>query len=271
MNRNCVGREGRQSKSLLNQEKGSVIVLFHTFRFVREALGLTQQHIAERIKINQGSIHKYEAGMASLSKETLIKIAREIHINPAYVLGNSSEPFKSEELIKMFVIGERAPDVGIKPITEIVRLCGKIDILSLIVDAETLTRHKVSRHSLLPKAVCAVAMKDGNSNYFIVRRKKPEFLILLDGDLARVMDTSAPANIARFWNMTINLGLYEKIQDWNVSRKDIERLFSEDAPGKFVSPSNKELSMISLVRERNLDLMRIDDIIERKIMEVANN
>ncbi len=51
-----------------------------TFKFIRQGLDLTQEQMAEQVKISKSSIEKYEYGTVNYSFETLIKIAKKYNL-----------------------------------------------------------------------------------------------------------------------------------------------------------------------------------------------
>lgn len=50
------------------------------FKFLRQNLELSQEELAEAIKVSKSSIEKYEYGTVNYSFETLIKIANKFNL-----------------------------------------------------------------------------------------------------------------------------------------------------------------------------------------------
>jgi transcriptional regulator with XRE-family HTH domain len=74
-------------------------------RMTREAHGITQMELAEKLGISQAAIAQFERLKATLSPETIINMAPLLNLNPDYVADGIGNPFKqrrSNEIIKMF-------------------------------------------------------------------------------------------------------------------------------------------------------------------------
>lgn len=52
-----------------------------TFKFIRQGLDLTQEELANNVKISKSSIEKYEYGTVNYTFETLLKIADKHGLN----------------------------------------------------------------------------------------------------------------------------------------------------------------------------------------------
>ncbi len=50
------------------------------FKFVRQALGLTQKQMAEGIKISKSSVERYERGLDNYTFETIVKVAKKYNL-----------------------------------------------------------------------------------------------------------------------------------------------------------------------------------------------
>lgn len=61
-------------------------------RFVREALNLTQEELAELAKTSQLQIYRYESGKNKPKADELANIATALHVSSDYLLGLSDEP-----------------------------------------------------------------------------------------------------------------------------------------------------------------------------------
>ncbi len=48
-----------------------------TFKFLRQALNLTQEDLAKQLKISKSSVEKYEYGHHNYSFETLLNVAKK--------------------------------------------------------------------------------------------------------------------------------------------------------------------------------------------------
>ena len=71
------------------------------FKVAREAQDKTQEEIASGI-IARSSLSSFEAGNFVLSDDILMKLAPRLNLNQAFIGGQSSSPFKSKDVIKLF-------------------------------------------------------------------------------------------------------------------------------------------------------------------------
>ena len=71
------------------------------FRLSRIMQGKTQSEVGAAAGVTHQAVNAFEKGSASLSMETLRKMAISININPDYLIDPSANPFLSQELIKM--------------------------------------------------------------------------------------------------------------------------------------------------------------------------
>ncbi len=75
---------------------------YQILKKMREYEGKTQKELADLVNSKQQIIYRYEK-MGSLPASTIGKISNHLHIDPEYMAGKAEYPFKSDQLIKMFV------------------------------------------------------------------------------------------------------------------------------------------------------------------------
>jgi transcriptional regulator with XRE-family HTH domain len=61
-------------------------------RQLREARGLSQGDLVERLKIGVNQIYKYESGAIEPTSEALVRLAKELDVTTDYLLGLVDEP-----------------------------------------------------------------------------------------------------------------------------------------------------------------------------------
>jgi len=240
---------------------------------IRKSKGITQEELARKVQKNRSAIAQFEKGHASLSKETLSKIAIDLDINPEYIVGNVSNPFSSDKLIKLFLTGifpEYFPLyllVLYNQSLEFISLIPPMNIIEKMRFLPTLRTIGALRNfeSFLGKMVYAVCARDVDGNIFIFRRKQiNDFVLWGKIDLESFM-SSAIANYGKdksrfsFRVKEIDKELFNKIKDWTVEREDIEPMFSK--PISALNEQEKEL--IVTLRERRIEPTSVLNLINQ--------
>lgn len=241
------------------------------FCSARIAKNITQSELAQIAVINRSSIAQFEKSIASLSIQTLLKIAPALDINPDFLLEKSDNPFKSKNLIKFFITGTSMPDRTILILTILynttLELITLIPPLSIIEKIKTLPTFRTvaavfDTHTLFGKMIYAVAVRDVDNNIFLFRRKKEnDFIIWGDTDLQSNVSTllgisGKDANKFIFAKKEITRNLYEKIKNWDVVKEDIEPLFLKNKDISHLTESDLtgyEKELIQKIREKGID------------------
>lgn len=65
---------------------------------LRKQVKLTQAQIAEKLDISQQAYASWERGVKKPTQENLVKIAQVLNVSVDYLVGNSDENLKEEEL-----------------------------------------------------------------------------------------------------------------------------------------------------------------------------
>jgi len=144
------------------------------FKTVRTMQGIKQTYVANQVGIKQQSVVPYESGKAKLSDKTLSKMALVLNLNPAFLVRESSNPFKSDDLIKF-----RLPEgMGGIDYSIIYFLAENNKYLNLIYFTTRLPRHnKIAANTLYEYPVYAIAIKDDSDNTFLIKRNADKPLI----------------------------------------------------------------------------------------------
>lgn len=230
-------------------------------RLIRKSCDITQKEVAEKAEVTQSAVNQYEQGIFDLSLDALKRIALYLRINPDYISGKASTPFISKELYKLYIVEEKSTEGGIRPITDLLLLCRRVFVISLTIDKSVAPTYKILKKSPSAEPVYAVAIRDSEDNVFLVRRKKDNALILLEGGTqARAQQFYMPAYDpervqSSFGKHRLDARLYQKIREWeNIERNDIEVLFKKTKFTEFISPSDEEMKiLLSMRKEENAD------------------
>ncbi|MBW2570508.1 MAG: helix-turn-helix transcriptional regulator, partial [Deltaproteobacteria bacterium] len=150
------------------------------FRLTRELQGKKQTDIARQVGITRPALSNLESSRSSLSIATLQKIAPLININPEFVIDQAKNPFQSKELIKMF-FDEKLAYYILEPLNVLITFNDELKFISLISNFDL--PPKISRLSLSPHPIYAIAVKDKDNNIFLLRRKLNTAFVKVDGSL----------------------------------------------------------------------------------------
>jgi len=227
------------------------------FQIAREIKGKKQQEIASKVGIKQPSLQRFEAGQAKLSKDTLLKIASLLDINPEYVTDQIKNPFNSKGLIKMF-FSEKFLDPTFEPILTLILANSQLEFISLVTKMHLIARIK----NIMPfqSPVYAIAIRDQDNNIFLLRKKsKTDFVLAYNNLLYKQMSFLLKL-IAKekkmslyFAILEIDKNLYEKVMSWTVEREDIEPLFSQCEFMSYIDPTRQELTQLIKQRDMNIE------------------
>lgn len=220
------------------------------FKMAREAQGVKQSELAKKAGIAQPTMSQFEAGQFTLAMESLIAIAPYLKVNPDYLLGVSSNPFSSQELIRMLLPERLMKGVDYTPIEFVVEANSNIQVAILLA---TTGIDKIISKTALGQFTQAVLVRDQDGNTFIFRRKSRGSYMVGEGDLqARLQE------IAKDGKKTVSIRthriprtLAKKIADWDMKLEDVEDLFESKIITKNVSV--EENRIIDVIREEGIN------------------
>ncbi len=219
------------------------------FRYVRLAQAIQQSEVANAVGITHVALSRFEAGKSSLSIETLVKIAPLLNINPDFITGENINPFKSKKLIKLYGAGLMGKLY--EPLNLLIEYNEKLDFVSLVPHfsglkkllSQTGTRilapiYSGNASAALSLFVYAVAVRDSDDNYFLIRSQDDNGYLLWEGadkdvahlaaSMAQMLGLSERRSFT-FKRVEINKPLYEKVKEWKGIRKeDMQSFFAED-------------------------------------------
>lgn len=220
------------------------------FKMAREAQGVKQSELAKKAGIAQPTLSQFEGGQFTLSMEALLAIAPYLKINPEYLLGVSSNPFSSPDLIKLLLPERLMKGVDYTPITFVVEANSNVQVAILLA---TTGIDKIISKTALGQFTQAVLVRDQDGNTFIFRRKSRGSYMVGEGDLqARLQE------IAKDGKKTVSIKIHriprtlaKKIADWDVKLEDLEDLFESKIITKNVSVEENRL--IDVIREEGIN------------------
>lgn len=155
-------------------------------RMVREAHGINQAELAKKIGVSQSAIAQFEKLKATLSLETLLKLAPILDLNPEFIQNGVGNPYKqtaSNKIIKMYLPEDDLGNINfslVKIIAEANETASFIffepplfvsDQKANIVEStrkEIAQWHKQRKQDI---TIYALFVHDDDNNYFLFRRK----------------------------------------------------------------------------------------------------
>lgn len=202
-------------------------------RMVRESQGISQKEIAETIKISQSAIAQYEKLQATLSPETLLKIAPLLNLNPEYIRTGIGNPFKQvdkQKIIKMFLPENPLEEIDYSLIDLIAKYNKEATFILLlpILYEREIGLFKKIRSRLKPYGYWyALLIEDSDNNKFIFRRKDKEKIVVCTPDWFTKLNSLNKEGEKYFEIKAIELtgNLFKNIEEWsNINVKELNTL-----------------------------------------------
>ncbi|MCX5815321.1 MAG: helix-turn-helix transcriptional regulator [Proteobacteria bacterium] len=205
------------------------------FRLSRIMQGKTQSEVGAAAGVTHQAVNAFEKGSASLSMETLRKMAISININPDYLIDPSVNPFLSQELIKMeFPENLFLPGLNFQIIYFLAEKNYVLELCFLFSNTRlgnklTKLRHSLTQGTIAENPVVAIACQDANRNIFLFKRRK-----IIMGPILGDRELRLELPKYKTGNKSIIIGdrevsdsLLEKIRDVTVTKDELARLFNE--------------------------------------------
>lgn len=244
------------------------------FRMARELQDINQTTLAARLGLDSSSaLSKYEKAKTTLSQDTLIRLAPMLNLNPEYISGNSPNPFASRDLIKMYLPENITVQIDFTPLFLLAEINDVLDVVILLPARRLKWMEKIDTGTLMePPAYCIIA-RDQDNNTFLFRRRSPKSYILADREFRATMDEIAEKHGRKLSVRTRRLGmeLYTSIQDWTVTRADVEPLFQGRNRLRPIPEAQRRL--LDGLDERNVDPLVLLSNLDRvlKILQESEN
>ncbi len=234
-------------------------------RMVREAQGISQSELSEKIGVSQSAIAQFEKMKATLSMERMIRMAPILNLNPNYLQMGTGNPFRQtikQKTIKMFFPEDplgRIDTTLVKVIMDANKQAeffflrpGYFNSRSIAKAGETVKKelNQWQRHRAKKTMLCALFVCDSDNNTFLFKKKNNR---LFDDEelIAHYLRRIGEADHKYFPIDTINLGLPECIEIIKWHDSSFEKLFKESPRLKFLT-------------DRTFVLRLLDDLWDRK-------
>ena len=198
------------------------------FRLSRIMQGKSQREVGAAAEVTHQSVNAFEKGSASLSMETLRKMAISININPDYLTDPSVNPFMSQELIKMeFPENLFLPGLNFQIIYF---LAEKNHVLELcFLFSNTRFAKTILKGTIAANPVIAIVCQDANQNIFLFKRRKILMGPIL-GDRELRLELSKYKTDKKsiiIEDKEISDSLLKKIKNVTATKDELARLFNE--------------------------------------------
>lgn len=231
------------------------------YKMAREAQGVKQSELAKKAGIAQPTLSQFESGQFTLSMESLLAIAPYLNINSEYLMGVSSNPFSSPDLIKLLLSERLLKGVDYTPIEFIVAANINVQVAILLAPSGI---DKIISKTVMGQLTQAVLLRDQDGNTFIFRRKSRGSYLVGEGDLqARLQE------MAKDGKKTVNIKthritrtLAKKIADWVVTLEDVEDIFQSKVITRNIS--QEENRLIDILREEGLNPEEVERLLRNK-------
>ena len=196
-------------------------------RTVRSSQKISQAALAASIGKKQASVAQYETFKAKLSSETLRKAAAFLNMSPAYIETLEGNPFqakvvnKKQELIRLLMPETATGEADYDFLRFVLEKSG--DALVVLLKAED------ERDAGWTAGCCAILLRDGRGNFFLLRRKDPDaaFPEMLVKNMAGAV-SKASGGYFEVRVISLEKDLLEKIRSWSqMSINDIQPLLEK--------------------------------------------
>lgn len=220
------------------------------FKMAREAQGVKQSELAKKAGIAQPTLSQFEAGQFTLAMESLIAIAPYLKIAPDYLMGVSSNPFSSPDLIKLLLPEKLLKGVDYTPIEFVVEANTNVQVAILLAPSGI---EKIIAKTVVGQLTQAVLLRDQDGNTFIFRRKSRGSYLVGEGDLqARLQEMAKDGKkTVSIKTHRIPRTLAKKIADWDVKLEDVEDIFESKVITRNIS--QEENRLIDIIRVEGLN------------------
>lgn len=200
------------------------------FRLVRDASGLKQTFVSEKVGISHVALSRFEKGLSTLSTGTLCSIAPYYFLNEDFINSDNVPPFQSGgKLIKFFIshrIGS-IPDFSL--LQFVINSTPHSTVKYLVPHVAILNAPK---YNALDNLVYAIAIKDSKENIFIFRKKSESIVkgaMTVDQIETAIRKIKTGTHTVDTASCIMDKQLFHKIQEWDsLHRKDIGPLFNSD-------------------------------------------
>lgn len=209
------------------------LVLVHLpsfLRSVREAQGISQKELSEKLGITQPAITQYEKSDRSLAQDTLRRAAGLLNLNPDFLQSGIGNPFKQaneNKIIKMFFSISKTGDVEYSLIDYIADYSRKAVFVFLKpTNFEEMNSLRVRKWQAKGLTTYALVVRDADSNVFIFKRKDGVFFNEKELILSLQKKAAEQKKIFEYSIQEIDKEFYQNINRWKkIDSSEISELF----------------------------------------------
>ena len=226
---------------------------YRLFRLARVLQGKTLAEVATSAGITHQSVNAFEKGIASLSIETLQKMAVAININPEYLTDPNVNPFLSDEIIKMEIPENLfIPGLDFQIFRFLAEKNSKLKFCFLF--SNTILAKKLLRGTVFENPVWAIACQDDVKNVFLFKRRRVMRAPLV-GDRELRIELDKFRNEKKsimIEDKEIGDTFLKKIKSSTVTKDELEKLFPEEDE---IILNENEKKLIMKIRSKGMNLL----------------
>jgi transcriptional regulator with XRE-family HTH domain len=231
------------------------------YRIVRTLQGKKQTEVAEAAGVKQSSLNAFELGKASLSLNTRIKIATFLNINPLFISGESSNPFKSNDLIKFRLPESILGTIDYSIIFFIAEHNKYLNFIYFISSSPIYS--KFLDKTVFAYPVISIAIKDADNNIFLINRKTRFPLVGERELIGKLSGLSKENKIRIITNHHLLLAGQEvKFKDFSITKDEVLNCF--DNLDDTIITTKEENELIKYIRENNINPQDVIDYLKSK-------
>ena len=218
-------------------------------RMVRDAQGISQAELSEKIGVSQSAIAQFEKMKATLSMRRVIRMAPILNVNPSYLQTGIGNPFMQtikQKAIKMFFPEDPLGRIDSTLVRIIMDANKQADFFFLrpgyfnprsIAKVSGTVKKELNqwqRQRASNTLLCGLYVCDGDNNTFLFKRKNNR---LFDNEelMPCFLERIGENDHKYFPFDTINLGLPECIEIIKWHDSSFEKLFAEIPRLKFLN------------------------------------
>lgn len=225
------------------------------YRIVRTLQERRQAEVASYAGIRQPTLNAFELGKASIALNRRLKIAECLNLNPLYIAGESSNPFKSDDLIKF-----RLPE-GIDGIdySIIYFIAEHNKYLSFIFFTSLSPSYsKFLDDTVFAHPVISISIKDADGNIFLLNRKTHKPLV---GERELIGKLSGLGNERKIKigmnHHLLSAGQEVRFKNFSITKDEMLHYF--DGFDDMIVTTKEENELIKCIRENAIKPQEIID------------
>ena len=241
--------------------------MFHTV-FLRaiKKQKIKQADLAKAAAVSPSALSKFIAGYNTIAPDKLLNIATILNINPLFLTGESQNPFKSSDLIKMRLPESILGSIDYSIIYFIAEHNKHLNIIYFISSAPIYS--KFLDKTVFAYPVIAIAIKDADNNIFLIKRKTQYPLVgerELIGKLSSLTEQGKSRIVTNHYLLLA--GQEVKFKDFSITKDEILDYFNKF--DDMIITTDKENELIKYIRKNNIDPQIIIDYLKGNVSSVT--